>query len=90
MLRNDEINAIYLVHFEKNVINFFTLGNLHSTIDNLIIKWDSPNAIAANNMATLQLIVESNIDALNVSQTMNQDNVPGKHVKEAHNAVIVN
>lgn len=40
MLKNDKIDPIYLVHFEKDVINFFTLISKHSTIDNLIIKWE--------------------------------------------------
>ena len=39
-LRNDENNPVYLVHFEKDIINFFTLTSQHNIIDNLVIKWE--------------------------------------------------
>ena len=42
-LRNDENNPVYLVHFEKDVINFFTLSTQHNIIDNLVIKWEKFN-----------------------------------------------
>lgn len=43
MLKNDKSDPIYLVHFQKDEINFFALKTQHSTIDNLIIKWEKFN-----------------------------------------------
>ena len=40
LLKNDKADPIYLIHFEKDAINFFTLTAQHTTIDNLIIKWE--------------------------------------------------
>ena len=42
-LNKDENNPSYLVHFERNVISFFTLSQQNSTLDNLIIKWEKFN-----------------------------------------------
>lgn len=40
LLKNDKTDPIFLVHFIKDVVNFFTLSAQHSIIDNLVIKWE--------------------------------------------------
>lgn len=35
-LNKDENNPSYLVHFEREVISYFTLSQQHSIIDNLV------------------------------------------------------
>lgn len=42
-LNSNEKNPSYLVHFEKDSVNYFTLTNTFRIIDGLVIKWEKLN-----------------------------------------------